>query len=400
MQMKNKRVLLGITGGIAAYKSAELVRLLIKMGAEVRVVMTPGAQQFVGALTFQALSGNPVHTTLLDPVAEAGMGHIELARWAEVVLIAPATANTLADIVAGRADQLLSTTVLATAAPVYVAPAMNQQMWASAATQANIATLRQRGIGVLGPGVGEQACGDVGAGRMLEPAELAAALAAPYHGASLAGIHALVTAGPTREAVDPVRYLSNHSSGKMGYAIGRALVAAGAEVTLVSGPTGLSVPHGARVLQVESAQQMLDAVKAHATTAQLFIATAAVADYRVAEQAEHKIKKHNEDMSLALARNPDILAYVASLADGPLTVGFAAETQRVAEYAKGKLERKNLDMICANLVLGEDSPFGSDHNALEVFFRDGSSHALERADKGALAVNLVALIAQYYFSDK
>lgn len=400
MQMKNKRVLLGITGGIAAYKSAELVRLLVKMGCEVRVVMTAGAQEFIAPLTFQALSGNPVHTTLLDPVAEAGMGHIELARWAEVFLIAPATANTIADIVAGRADQLLTTTVLATAAPVMVAPAMNQQMWASPATQANMNTLRERGIQVLGPADGEQACGDVGSGRMLEPSELAAILAAPYNGPSLAGVRALITAGPTREAVDPVRYLSNHSSGKMGYAVTRALVAAGADVTLVSGPTNISAPHGALVIQVESAQEMLEAVQSHASEAQLFVATAAVADYRVAEQAEHKIKKSSEDMSLALARNPDILAHVASLADGPVTVGFAAETQHVAKYARGKLERKNLDMICANLVLGDDSPFGSDSNALEVFFRDGSSSELPRADKGALAASLVALIAQHHFSEK
>ncbi|MGB0866537.1 MAG: bifunctional phosphopantothenoylcysteine decarboxylase/phosphopantothenate--cysteine ligase CoaBC [Granulosicoccaceae bacterium] len=397
--MKDKRVLLGITGGIAAYKSAELVRLLVKMGADVRVVMSDGAQAFVAPLTFQALSGHPVHTTLLDPEAEAGMGHIELARWAELFLIAPATANTLADIVAGRADQLLTTTVLATAAPVWVAPAMNQQMWANPATQANIATLQERGIAVLGPAAGEQACGDVGAGRMLEPAELAALLAAPYTGPRLDGVRALLTAGPTREAVDPVRYLSNHSSGKMGYAVARALVAAGAEVTLVSGPTGLSVPHGVEVVQVESAQDMLEAVQVHARQTQLFVATAAVADYRVAEQAEHKIKKTSEDLSLALARNPDILAHVASLPDGPVTVGFAAETQQVAEYARGKLERKNLDMICANLVLGDDSPFGSDHNALEVFFRDGSSKQLPRADKGALAASLVALIAQHHFSE-
>lgn len=399
MQMTNKRVLLGITGGIAAYKSAELVRLLVKMGCDVRVVMTAGAQEFVAPLTFQALSGNPVHTTLLDPVAEAGMGHIELARWAEVFLIAPATANTIADIVAGRADQLLTTTVLATAAPVMVAPAMNQQMWASPATQANIDTLRQRGIAVLGPADGEQACGDVGSGRMLEPSELAAILAAPYSGPSLKGVRALITAGPTREAVDPVRYLSNHSSGKMGYAVTRALVAAGADVTLISGPTNICAPHGAQVIQVESAQDMLEAVQAHVARAQLFVATAAVADYRVAEQAEHKIKKNSEDMSLGLARNPDILAHVASLADGPVTVGFAAETQRVAEYARGKLERKNLDMICANLVLGDDSPFGSDNNALEIFFRDGSSSELPRADKGALAASLVALIAQHHFSE-
>lgn len=398
--MENQRVLLGVTGGIAAYKSAELVRLLVKQGAEVRVVMTPSAEQFVAPLTFQALSGNPVHTTLLDPVAEAGMGHIELAKWADVMLIAPATANTLADIVAGRADQLLTTTVLATAAPLVVAPAMNQQMWANAATQANIATLRQRGVRILGPGVGEQACGDVGAGRMLEPAEIAAAMAAPYNGPSLAGVRAVITAGPTREAVDPVRYLSNHSSGKMGYAVTRALLAAGAEVTLISGPTNITPPHGAQLVQVESAQQMLDAVSVHIEGAQLFVATAAVADYRMAEQSEHKIKKSNEELSLALARNPDILAHVASLAPAPVTVGFAAETQRVAEYARGKLERKKLDMICANLVLGENSPFGSDQNALEVFFKDGSSEQLPRADKGQIAASLVALIARHHFSDK
>ncbi len=399
MQMENKRVLLGVTGGIAAYKSAELVRLLVKQGCEVRVVMTEAAQQFITPLSFQALSGNPVHTTLLDPVAEAGMGHIELARWADLVLIAPATANTLADMAAGRADHLLTTTVLATAAPVWVAPAMNQQMWANAATRANIDTLQARGIRVLGPDTGEQACGDVGAGRMLEAAELAAIVSAPYRGPSLRGVQALITAGPTQESVDPVRFLSNHSSGKMGYALARALVMSGAQVTLVSGPCALDTPFGVQRIDVHSAQQMLDAVMSQVSGAQLFVATAAVADYRVAEQSDHKIKKKNEDMSLALARNPDILAQVASLSDGPITVGFAAETQRVAEYARGKLEAKNLDMICANLVLGEDSPFGSDHNALEVLFRDGSSQSLARADKGPLAAQLVALIATHYFSD-
>lgn len=399
MQMKDKRVLLGVSGGIAAYKSAELVRLLVKMGAQVRVVMSEGAQAFVAPLTFQALSGNPVHTTLLDPVAEAGMGHIELARWAELFLIAPATANTLADLAAGRADQLLTTTALASAAPLWVAPAMNQQMWANPATQANLATLRARGVTVLGPAEGEQACGDVGAGRMLEPLELAARLAAPYGGPRLDGVRALLTAGPTREAVDPVRYLSNHSSGKMGYAVARALAAAGAEVTLVSGPTSLAPPHGVTLVAVESAQQMFDAVAARAADAQLFVATAAVADYRIAAPAEHKIKKTEESMALPLARNPDILAHVAALADGPVTVGFAAETRDVARYARDKLERKRLDMICANLVLGEDSPFGSEHNALEVFLADGRSQPLPRADKGALAASLVALIAQTHFSE-
>lgn len=398
--MENKRILLGISGGIAAYKSAELVRLLVKMGMEVRVIMTAAAQEFISPLTFQALSGNPVHTTLLDPVAEAGMGHIELARWADLLLIAPATANTLADMAAGRADHLLTTTVLATAAPVWVAPAMNQQMWANAATQTNVQTLRQRGVRVLGPASGEQACGDVGAGRMLEPAELATALAAPYGGPSLNGVHAVVTAGPTQEAVDPVRYISNHSSGKMGYALARALLAAGADVTLVSGPTAIDAPHGAVLVKVESAQQMLDAVKAHITGAQLFVATAAVADYRVAEQAEHKIKKSADEMSLALARNPDILAHVAGLSDGPVCVGFAAETQNMADYARGKLARKKLDMICANLVLGEDSPFGSEHNALDVYFKDGTSQTLPRAAKGPLAASLVSLIAQHHFSEQ
>jgi len=397
MQMNNKRVLVGITGGIAAYKSAELVRLLIKMGAQVRVVMSEGAQAFITPLTFQALSGNPVHTELLDPVAEAGMGHIELAKWAEVVLIAPATANTIADIAAGRADQLLTTTVLATAAPVFVAPAMNQQMWANPATQANMETLAARGIGVFGPGVGEQACGDVGAGRMLEAEELAAMLAAPYTGKSLKGVRAVITAGPTREAVDPVRYLSNHSSGKMGYALTRALVAAGADVTLVTGPCNLTAPSAANVVQVDSAAQMLAAVQAHVEGAQLFVATAAVADYRAADPAEHKIKKTKDNMSIALERNPDILAHVAALPNRPVCVGFAAETQNLAEYAKGKLERKKLDAICANLVLGEKGAFGSDENALDVFFKDGSSLQLPRTDKGALAAALVGVIADTYF---
>jgi len=391
----NKKVILGVTGGIAAYKAAELVRRLIQAGAEVRVVMTAGAQAFVTPLTFQALSGHPVHTELLDPEAELGMGHIQLARWADVVVIAPASANTLARLAAGEAADLLTTLCLATEAPLCVAPAMNQQMWLDAATQANIQTLAQRQVTIFGPAQGEQACGEVGPGRMLEADELVVAVAGLFETGALAGRRVLITAGPTREAIDPVRYISNHSSGKMGYALAQAAVEAGARVTLVSGPTRLTPPEMAERIDVESAGQMLDAVLLRASGADIFIATAAVADYRVEQIASSKIKKDSERLSLELVKNPDILATVSSMTESrPFCVGFAAETDELIAHAQQKLQNKGLDMIAANRV-GEGLGFNSDDNALQVLWADGG-HELPMMSKDKLARELIKLIAEHY----
>lgn len=391
----NKKVILGVTGGIAAYKAAELVRRLIKAGAEVRVVMTAGAQAFVTPLTFQALSGHPVHTELLDPEAELGMGHIQLARWADVVLIAPASANMLARLAAGEAGDLLTTLCLATEAPLCVAPAMNQQMWLDAATQANIRILANREVHIFGPAQGEQACGEVGPGRMLEADELVVAVAGLFEIGVLAGRRLLITAGPTREAIDPVRYISNHSSGKMGYALARAAIEAGARVTLVSGPTQLAPPEMAERIDVESAGQMLDAVLSRASEADIFIATAAVADYRVEQIASSKIKKDSERLSLELVKNPDILATVSSMTVArPFCVGFAAETDELIAHAQQKLQNKGLDMIAANRV-GEGLGFNSDDNALQVLWADGG-HELPMMSKDKLARELIKLIAEHY----
>ena len=391
----NKKVILGVTGGIAAYKAAELVRRLIKAGAEVRVVMTAGAQAFVTPLTFQALSGHPVHTELLDPEAELGMGHIQLARWADVVVIAPASANTLARLAAGEAGDLLTTLCLATEAPLCVAPAMNQQMWLDAATQANIRILANREVHIFGPAQGEQACGEVGPGRMLEADELVVAVAGLFEIGVLAGRRLLITAGPTREAIDPVRYISNHSSGKMGYALARAAIEAGARVTLVSGPTQLAPPEMAERIDVESAGQMLDAVLSRASEADIFIATAAVADYRVEQIASSKIKKDSERLSLELVKNPDILATVSSMTVArPFCVGFAAETDELIAHAQQKLQNKGLDMIAANRV-GEGLGFNSDDNALQVLWADGG-HELPMMSKDKLARELIKLIAEHY----
>ncbi|MDH5361268.1 MAG: bifunctional phosphopantothenoylcysteine decarboxylase/phosphopantothenate--cysteine ligase CoaBC [Gammaproteobacteria bacterium] len=393
--LMNKKVILGVTGGIAAYKAAELVRRLIQAGAEVRVVMTAGAQAFVTPLTFQALSGHPVHTELLDPEAELGMGHIQLARWADVVVIAPASANTLARLAAGEAADLLTTLCLATEAPLCVAPAMNQQMWLDAATQANIQTLAQRQVTIFGPAQGEQACGEVGPGRMLEADELVVAVAGLFETGALAGRRVLITAGPTREAIDPVRYISNHSSGKMGYALAQAAVEAGARVTLVSGPTRLTPPEMAERIDVESAGQMLDAVLLRASGADIFIATAAVADYRVEQIASSKIKKDSERLSLELVKNPDILATVSSMTESrPFCVGFAAETDELIAHAQQKLQNKGLDMIAANRV-GEGLGFNSDDNALQVLWADGG-HELPMMSKDKLARELIKLIAEHY----
>jgi phosphopantothenoylcysteine decarboxylase/phosphopantothenate--cysteine ligase len=392
--MRDKRVILGVTGGIAAYKSAEIVRRLVERGAQVQVVMTAGAREFITATTFQALSGRPVRESLWDAAAEAAMGHIELARWAELVLIAPATADFLARLAGGRADDLLSTLCLATTAPIVVAPAMNQQMWANVATQANVAILKERGVRLLGPAVGDQACGEYGPGRMLEPTELADLIEPliPSDG-PLRGRRVLITAGPTRESIDPVRFVSNRSSGKMGYAVAQAMRAAGAEVVLVSGPVALAAPPGVRRLSVESAVQMHEAVQQELAGCDVFIATAAVADYRPLAVAGSKIKKKTEQMTLEMTRTTDILATVAARADRPFVVGFAAETDAVEQHAREKLLRKNLDMIAANEV-GATKAFDCEDNALLVLWRGGGRAELPRSSKSELATALVALIAE------
>ena len=386
------RILLGVTGGIAAYKAAEAVRRLRERGAEVQVVMTAGAREFVTPLTFQALSGRPVRTDLWDASAEAAMGHIELARWAEQVLVAPASADFLARLAHGRADDLLATLCLATSAPIAVAPAMNRLMWANAATQANVATLRARGIAIVGPGDGEQACGETGPGRMLEPAEILAALWPQRAGGVLAGRKVLVTAGPTRERIDPVRFITNRSSGKMGYAVAEAAHAAGAEVILVSGPVGVATPAGVRRVDVETAEQMMAAVDEHLPGTDVFIAAAAVSDYRPVQAAAEKIKKTSDSLVLALSRTTDILATVAARTPRPFVVGFAAETQNVERNALAKLEGKRLDMIAANQV-GDGLAFDCEDNALTVYW-PGGRRELARAPKRRLADELVAVIAE------
>lgn len=397
--LHGKRILLGVTGGIAAYKAAELTRRLKDEGADVRVVMTKGAREFVTPLTFQAVSGNPVGTDLLDPAAEAAMGHIELARWADLVLIAPASADHIAKLAAGMADDLLTTLVLATAAPVLLAPAMNQQMYAHAATQANLATLKSRGVLLLGPASGNQACGEVGPGRLLEPLELVAMVSAYFVPKSLLGKKIVITAGPTREPIDPVRYLSNHSSGKMGYALAEAAVAAGAETVLVSGPVSLPVPPGVRRLSVESAAEMHAAVMNELAGSVIFIGCAAVADYRLASVATQKIKKTSDELELKLIKNPDILAEVSARPDRPFCVGFAAETEQVLAHAESKLQRKKLDMICANDVSQSGLGFGCDDNAVTVLIRTATGvrqQPLPAQNKRLLARALLALVAAEY----
>ena len=395
-RLPNRRIVLGVAGGIAAYKAADLVRRLRDRNFEVRVVMTAAAREFVAPLTFQALSSNPVHCDLLDEQAEAGMGHIELARWADLVLIAPATANVLARLAHGFADDLLTTLCLATTAPVVVAPAMNQQMWQAGATRTNVLALLERGVAMLGPGEGDQACGEVGPGRMLEPDEIAARIAARFRGGALEGVEVLVTAGPTREALDPVRYLTNHSTGKMGYAVAVAAAEAGARVSLVSGPTALPAPPGVERIDVTSAEEMYSQVMARAARCDIFIAAAAVGDYRPARCAEQKIKKEDGPATLDLVRTPDIAAGVAAMDGGPFTVGFAAETESVQAHAQDKLERKGLDMIAANRVGLPDRGFASDRNALSVLWRDGGSRELGLAPKAELARSLIALVAERY----
>jgi phosphopantothenoylcysteine decarboxylase/phosphopantothenate--cysteine ligase len=396
----NRNVLLGVSGGIAAYKSAELIRQLQGLGATVRVIMTRGAREFITPLTLQALSGHPVHTELLDEAAEQGMGHIELARWADLVLVAPATADLIARLAAGRADDLLSTVVLASPAPLLIAPAMNQQMWRDPATAANMATLLERGAKQIGPAEGEQACGDLGPGRLAEPAAIAEAAAGLFASGLLAGRRVLITAGPTREALDPVRYLSNHSSGRMGYALARAAVDAGAVTTLVSGPVQLPTPDHVTRRDVESAREMLEATLAQLDSGpcDIFIACAAVADYRPASVSSSKIKKDAGQITLSLERNPDIVATVAARQPRPFTVGFAAETDAVLEYARRKLQEKNLDMIVANDVSDTGIGFNSAENEVCVLW-PGGQRQLPRSGKGLVARGIVELIAQRISAD-
>src|SRR5687767_7278377 len=397
--MQGKRVLLGVTGGIAAYKSPDLVRRLREQGAEVQVVLTAGAREFVTPMTFQAVSGRDVRSDLWDPEAQKAMSHIELARWADFVIIAPATADFLARLATGQADDLLTTLCLATDAPIALAPAMNRLMWSNPATQANVATLKSRGIHVWGPGEGDQACGEVGAGRMLEPTQLAGYLANTLVPTGpLAGKRVLLTAGPTRERIDPVRFISNRSSGKMGFAVAAAAREAGADVTIVSGPVNIATPPGVKRIDVESAADMLSAVLKNIDGVDIFVATAAVADYRPANPVECKIKKTSESMDLKMERTVDILATLAARTPRPFVVGFAAETDSVEQYARQKLLKKNLDMIAANEV-GHDKVFEKDDNALLVLWRDGRRE-LPHAPKVALARDLVALIAELYAERK
>ena len=392
-----KHVLLAICGGIAAYKSAELVRLLRKQGADVRVVMTQAAQAFVSPLTFQALSGNPVHTGLLAVDEENAMGHINLARWADVMVIAPATANTLAKCAHGLADDLVSALYLTATCPVYMAPAMNQAMWHKAVTQDNSQRLQKDGVNFIGPDAGDQACGETGYGRMAEPAEicsivLTASTTDTRYGGVLKNVSVLISAGPTREYLDPVRYLSNRSSGKMGYALAEAAKRAGAAVTLVSGPVALAVPKQINCVKVETASQMYDAVLAQAQNADIFIAAAAVADYSPALAEATKIKKNEGQINLLLHQTQDILAAVSQLEQAPFTVGFAAETTDLATYAQAKLKDKCLDMIAANWVGRKEGGFDDDQNALEVYWENGQQ-SLPMMAKSELATQLIALIA-------
>ncbi len=390
-----KRIVLGVGGGIAAYKSAELVRRLRDQGAEVHVVMTRGGREFITPLTLQALSGNPVHLDLLDPAAEAAMGHIELAKWADLVLIAPATADLMARLAQGVADDLLTALVLATDAPVALAPAMNQAMWRDPATQANAELLASRGLHLFGPGSGSQACGDVGLGRMLEAEELAQRAADCFEFKSLTGLRVLITAGPTQENIDPVRYITNHSSGKMGFALAEAAAEAGAQVTLVSGPVHLRTPERVQRINVTSARDMLAACEA-AMPCDVLIAAAAVADYRPEVVAEHKMKKDptsGDGLLLQLVRNPDILATLAGRADRPFSVGFAAETQNLLDYAARKLKDKNLDLIVANDVANPSIGFNSEENAITIIDRELQPTSFAQSSKGKIARQLIAFIA-------
>lgn len=401
--LQDKNIVLGITGGIAAYKTPELVRRLKDCGANIRVVMTEGAKAFITPLTLQAVSGNAVADSLLDTQAELAMGHIELAKWADLILIAPATADIIAKLNCGLANDLLSTLCLATAAPIAIAPAMNQQMWHASATQNNINSLTARGVLIWGPGAGEQACGDIGLGRMLEIVELVEFSCDFFTETNreqpLLGQHWLLTAGPTREAIDPVRYISNHSSGKMGYAIAKAAQNAGATVTIISGPVNISSPKDCQIIKVNSALEMHQQTMKHAKNNDIFIACAAVADYRIADISKQKIKKSSDTLQLNLIKNPDIVADVAAMANKPFTIGFAAETQDINRHALAKLQKKNLDMIAANDVAKSGQGFNSDDNALTIFSQHhGQVTTIEipLANKQAVANQLVQIISKQY----
>ena len=398
-KLSTMNIVLGISGGIAAYKAPDLVRRLREHGAEVQIVMTNSAEEFVTSTALQAVSGRPIRSNLWDKDAEAAMSHIELARWADVVLIAPATAEVMARIVSGGAPDLLTTICLATEAPLVLAPAMNHVMWSNPATQSNRAVLEERGVHILGPGIGSQACGETGAGRMLEPNVIAAAVASLAGGkveGALKGRKVVITAGPTREPIDPVRYITNRSSGKMGYAIAQAAAVQGAEVIVISGPVNITQPVGVEVQDVQTAEEMYAATLAAVADADIFIAAAAVADYRPAQVAGQKIKKKNEQMSIELVRCPDILATVAALDTAPFTVGFAAETENLTDYARGKLEKKRLDMIVANRV-GSDCGFDSDDNAATVLWKDGEKH-FPTTSKTDLARDIIELAAQRFYA--
>ncbi|HDY7501990.1 TPA: bifunctional phosphopantothenoylcysteine decarboxylase/phosphopantothenate--cysteine ligase CoaBC [Vibrio vulnificus] len=392
--LAGKKILLGISGGIAAYKCADLTRRLKERGAEVQVVMTKAAKEFITPLTMQAVSGRPVSDSLLDPAAEASMGHIDLAKWADLILLAPATADLIARMAAGMGNDLLTTLVLATDAPVAVSPAMNQQMYRNVATQENIATLSRRGMEIWGPAAGEQACGDVGPGRMLEPMQLVALCEQFFQPKPLQDKSILITAGPTREAIDPVRYITNHSSGKMGYALAQAAMQLGANVTLVSGPVSLPTPVNVNRINVDSAQEMYDAVMAQASDHDIFISCAAVADYRPATIAEQKLKKtdDSDEMTITMVKNPDIVASVSAMTENrPFTVGFAAETNDVEVYARRKLEKKKLDLLCANDVSVEGQGFNSSDNAITLYWSQGEK-ALPLNSKAALSMEILKQI--------
>jgi phosphopantothenoylcysteine decarboxylase/phosphopantothenate--cysteine ligase len=395
-KLQHRRILLGVTGGIAAYKAAEILRQCQTLGAEVRVVMTPAATEFITPLTFQALSGSPVHTQLLDAEEEAGMGHINLARWADVVLVAPASADFIARLSSGMANDLLTTLLLATEKTVMLAPAMNRAMFDDPNTQENIRKLKKQGVVILGPGEGVQACGEVGLGRMLEPEELVQSVAEHFQTGELAGLNVLLNAGPTREAIDPVRYISNHSSGKMGFALAQACVDAGAHVTLVAGPVRLQTPWGTERIDVISTHEMAEAVMAKSKWADIFIASAAVVDYTPVEIADNKIKKNASQMQLTLVKTTDILTDVATQDDTTFCVGFAAETDNLEAYAKGKLERKSLDMIAANWVGRDEGGFNSEYNALSVYW-NGGEQEIGSMPKPELARELITLIAKRYY---
>ncbi len=399
MNLQGKNILLGITGGIAAYKTPELVRLLKKAEARVRVVMTRAARDFVTPLTLQSLSGEPVRTELMDPEQESTMGHIELARWADVILVAPATANFISQMAQGAATDLLTTLCLAADSEIIVAPAMNHVMWSNSATQANVEKLKSFGVHIEGPASGELACGETGDGRMTEPEELLDTLNHFFGEALLSGVNVVITAGPTFEAIDPVRFIGNRSSGKMGFALAEAFVRAGARVSLVAGPVSLPTPRGAIRYDVESASQMSERVEALMADCDLFAASAAVADYRVANNARHKIKKHGKPLSLELVPNEDILASVAGRENSPFTLGFAAETENLLEYARAKLKNKKLDVIAANLVGADEGGFGAEKNALTVVWNGGTVN-LPMQDKKRLARELVDIVSGLYLQKK